>query len=111
MIRRITGSYARFAAAIATMGLVQAATAQSNSAHSIEITADDSCQSALTAAFAATDKEEFARHGDRLHLAAQGNYAKLTEQLLWFAARHQDDSRIKSFVGHVLARLDTSKET
>ncbi len=75
----------------------------------VEITPDNSCQTSLENLINAPDRPSFNRQVDQL-IERQGDDGRsLIPQLVWYVARHQQETRTKAFVGRVLARIATPK--
>ncbi|MBI5764466.1 MAG: hypothetical protein HZA51_13170 [Planctomycetes bacterium] len=75
----------------------------------VEITPDNACQASLANLFSTTDKPAFNRQVDQI-IAGQGDDGRqVVPQLVWYAARHQQETRTKAFVGQVLARIAAPK--
>lgn len=75
----------------------------------VEITPDNASQASIESLINAPDKPAFNRQLDQL-IERQGDDGRpLIPQLVWYAARHQQEARTKAFVGRVLAGITTPK--
>jgi hypothetical protein len=75
----------------------------------LEIAPDVAIQAALSELFKSPDKAAFERDIGRVRELTPGDETQLISQLLWFAARRQEDARTKPFVGQVLTRSTLSR--
>lgn len=75
----------------------------------LEIAPDASIQSSLANLASAPDRSAFNRQVDQLIERQSDDGRPLIPQLVWYAARHQQETRTKAFVGRVLASIATPK--